>query len=393
MYIPLGQLAFYDEQFYYVGSAIHYTPIAGEQFEVWKSLFQDKDSIKDNPDKMTLVEQLEQSKLVYTPDWITEAEERQLFIRSIINYDLIREEPLSQLIAAAAAAGTVAAFFKQLQHELVVVEDEQLMQLYIQMWNVLQQGLRQHWIIIDYIPDLKEWLHEPASVSEQYEDTAIPTVVPLKEGTERYFTLGRLDMDQQKIAIAQQEGLALEVDQGVQDAELWYLLRQQLCSYEDLAEMLSEETTDLQHGLDKLAGAKLLFAWDKSIMMSDRLPVSLVPQGYLESRTASNSWMINHSGSQVEISEIEHMYWAYSHPLLTIRQVYERLLLDTGYDAEELAGHMLAHIPDLINEGERLLYIDEVLCHERSYAELLAENEMLKRELDNLLPEQLAGDK
>ncbi|OMD44057.1 hypothetical protein [Paenibacillus odorifer] len=391
MYIPLGQLAFYDEKTYYVGSAIRYTPIAGEQYEVWKSLFLDEDSIKDNPDKMILVEQLAQSKLVYTPAWTKEAEERQLYIRSIINYDLIREDPLSQLIAAAE--GSVAAFFKQLQHELVVVEDEQKMQLYIQMWNLLQQGVRQRWIIIDYIPELYEWLHEPAFLSERYEDSAIPTVVPLKEGTERYFSLGRIDMEQRKIAIGQQEGLVLEGDQGIHDAELWYLLREQLCSYEDLSEMLSEETTDLRHGLDKLAGAKLLFAWDKSIMMSDRLPVSLVPQGYIESRTASNSWIINHSGSQVEISEIEHMYWAYSHPLLTIRQVYERLLLDTGYDADELAGHMLAHIPDLINEGERLLYIDEALCYERSYAELLAENEMLKRELDKLLPEQLAGDK
>ncbi|MNP72824.1 hypothetical protein D3C76_1694500 [compost metagenome] len=94
----------------------------------------------------------------------------------------------------------------------------------------------------------------------------------------------------------------------------------------------------------------------------------------------------------MEISEIEHLYWAYSHPLLTVRQVYERLLRDTGYDAEELAEHMLAHIPALINEGERLLYIDEALCHERSYAELLAENEMLKRELDELLSKQLTGD-
>lgn len=381
MNVPFGQLGYFDDNYYYVGSAFKYENLSLDQYEEWKSLFIAESDNVLNP---LIVQQLISLKLIYEPKWDTRVDEKLFFVRSIVDFDQIEDKDLSQFIAVAYGM-EIDSLFKLLQKEAVVNEEQQKI-LYVEMWKRLLIAVEQHYIVIDYISDLAERILDPETIDSTYKANAI-TEINDNESS-RYFTIGSIDMERRQIVVGNHDLFALDQEDASTYAEFWYVLRQQLCSYNDLIEII-EDKQIIRTILQEFAVSRLLFTWDKSILETSRLPVALVPQGYLEKHDEDQMWVLNHGGEKIRVNSIQHLYWAYAHPLLMVHQVYERILRDTGYDAVELATHMLESIPALINEGDRLLYIDEAIRHSRSYAELLKENKQLKVEIEKLQNEDI----
>lgn len=302
-----------------------------------------------------------------------------IFIRSIIDFDHIGDKELSQFIAVSIGMD-VDSLFDLLRKE-AIVNEEQEKRFHIEMWRRLLSAVQQHYIVIDYVSDLVDRIVDPATMDSKFEEQALTEIKDIESS--RYFTIGSIDMERRQIMLGNRDLFALDQENASEYAEFWYILRQQLCSYNDLL-IITENEPSVQATLHKFADSRLLYSWDKSILETARMPVTLVPQGYLEVHDEDQIWVLKHAGEQIRINTIEHLYWAYAHPLLRVHQVYERILRDTGYDAVELASHMLENVPILINEGERLLYIDEAIRHVRSYSELLDENEQLKLKVEEV---------